>query len=169
MRDTGSTKLEGGSSSFAKASKDKHWDREKALCKACYTTRDMADETPKKVLVVEDEKFLSNLLKVRLEREGFVVLQAYDGEEGMKVLKEQQPALVVLDLVMPKMSGFEFLEQMSMDPQVGRTPVVVASNLGQDSDIEKAKRFGVVDYFVKAQIPIDQLATVLKGIIQSQK
>ena len=129
----------------------------------------MADETAKKVLVVEDEKFLSNLLKVRMEREGFSVLQAYDGEEGMKMLKEQQPSLVVLDLVMPKMSGFEFLERMSMDPQVGRIPVVVASNLGQDSDIEKAKRFGVVDYFVKAQIPIDQLATVLKGIIQAQK
>lgn len=128
----------------------------------------MADATAKKVLIIEDEKFLSNILKLKLEREGFIVLQAYDGEEGLNLIKTDNPALVVLDLVMPKMSGFELLERMSMDPQIAKIPVVVASNLGQESDIEKAKRYGVVDYYVKAQTSIDQLVDIFKHLIDTQ-
>lgn len=129
------------------------------------------DAEPKKkivVLVVEDDKFLSTILKTRLEREGFEVTLAGNGEEGLALIKQQQPSLVVLDLVMPKMSGFEFLEKMSMDPQLHGIPVVVASQLGQDSDVEKAKSYGVIAYFIKAQTPIDQLVENFKQIIQSQ-
>ncbi len=127
----------------------------------------MADAA-KKVLIIEDEKFLSNILKLKLEREGFAVLQAYDGEQGLEMIKSENPTLVVLDLVMPKMSGFELLEKMSMDPQIAKVPVVVASNLGQESDIEKAKRLGVVDYYVKAQTSIDQLVDIFKHLIEAQ-
>lgn len=120
------------------------------------------------ILVVEDDKFLSTILRTRLEREGYKVTLAGDGEEALALIKQEQPALVVLDLVMPKMSGFEFLEKMSMDPQLHGIPVVVASQLGQDTDIEKAKSYGVVAYFVKAQTPIDQLIENFKNIISQQ-
>jgi len=116
----------------------------------------------KKVLVIEDEKFLSNILKLKLEREGFLVRQAFDGEEGMAMMRLENPDLVVLDLVMPKMSGFEVLERVSMDPQLGGIPIVVASNLGQESDMDKAKNFGVRGYFVKAQTSVDDLVTIFK-------
>jgi DNA-binding response OmpR family regulator len=121
----------------------------------------------KKVLVVEDDKFLSNILKIKLERAGFQVIQAFDGEEGLKLLRQEPPSLVVLDLVMPKISGFEFLENMSVDPQLGNIPVVVASNLGQESDISKARNLGVKDYYVKAQTSIDDLVTMFGQIIQA--
>jgi CheY-like chemotaxis protein len=123
----------------------------------------------KKVLVVEDDKFLSNILKIKLERSGFIVLQAFDGEEGLRLMKAESPVLVVLDLVMPKMSGFEFLEKVSLDPQIGNVPIVVASNLGQDSDIAKAKTFGVQGYYVKAQTPIDDLVKMFGDIIAAKK
>ncbi|VVB99721.1 putative methanogenesis regulatory protein FilR2 [uncultured archaeon] len=125
------------------------------------------DGTPKIVLVVEDDKFLSTILKTRLEREGYSVFTAANGEEALAIIRKQSPALVVLDLVMPKMSGFEFLEQMSMDPQLHGIPVVVASQLGQESDIAKAKSMGVVDYFIKAETPIDQLIQNFKNIIEN--
>jgi DNA-binding response OmpR family regulator len=125
------------------------------------------DAVPKKILVIEDDKFLSNILKIKLERAGFKVIQAFDGEQGLSLIKAELPALVVLDLVMPKVSGFEFLERMSMDPQIGKIPVVVASNLGQESDIAKAKAFGVRDYYVKAQTSIDDLVKMFSQIIES--
>lgn len=128
----------------------------------------MADEAPKKViLIVEDEKFLSNILKSKLEREGFSVLQAFDGEEGFAMAGKERPSLIVLDLVMPKVSGFEFLERMSMDPQMKGIPVIVASNLGQDSDIQKAKSLGAADYFVKAQASVDELVKIFKKAIEA--
>src|SRR3989344_7909694 len=103
----------------------------------------------KKILLVEDDQFLSLLLKGRLEKEGFMVVQAFDGEQGLNLAKTEKPDLIVLDLIMPKLSGFEVLETISGDPQLRAIPVVVATNLGQESDIQKIKSLGVVDYFVK--------------------
>ena len=123
------------------------------------------DGPNKIVLVVEDDKFLSTILKTRLEREGYIVRLAGNGEEAIELLRTEQPALVVLDLVMPKMSGFEFLERLSMDPQLHGIPVVIASQLGQESDVAKAKSLGAVEYFVKATTPIDQLIENFKRII----
>lgn len=117
------------------------------------------------ILIVEDDRFLSSILKTRLEKEGFSVLQAFDGEEAVNVLKTQKPGLILLDLIMPKMSGFEFLETIQVDPELNRIPVMVASNLGQDSDIEKAKSFGVANYYVKAQTSIDDLTRMVKDLV----
>ena len=114
------------------------------------------------ILLVEDDKFLSTILTTRLEREGFKVIVAMDGEEGLAKLKEATPSLIVLDLVMPRMSGFEFLEKKAMDPQLGNVPVVIASQLGQESDIEKARALGATNYFIKAQTPIEELVKKLK-------
>jgi CheY-like chemotaxis protein len=122
-------------------------------------------EEKKKIVIVEDDRFLSLVLKGRLEKEGYNVIPAYDGEEGLIAIKKELPALVVLDLVMPKMTGFELLEKLSADPQISRIPVVVASNLGQDSDIQKAKNLGVRDYYVKVQTSVDELVQMFKTIM----
>lgn len=126
-------------------------------------------EDKKKIVIVEDDRFLSLVLKGRLEKEGYNVIPAYDGEEGLAVIKKEMPALIVLDLVMPKMSGFEVLEKMSIDPQISRIPVVVASNLGQDSDIQKAKNLGIRDYYVKVQTSVDDLVKMFKTIVDGGK
>jgi CheY-like chemotaxis protein len=124
-------------------------------------------EEKKKIVIVEDDRFLSLVLKGRLEKEGYNVIPAYDGEEGLVIIKKELPSLVVLDLVMPKMTGFELLERLSTDPQVSRIPVVVASNLGQESDIQKAKNLGVRDYYVKVQTSVDELVRMFKTIMDT--
>lgn len=120
---------------------------------------------PKNILIVEDDPFFSMILKGRLEKEGFTIRQAFDGEQALKMARELTPDLVILDLIIPKLSGFEFLETIFSDPQLNKVPVVVASNLGQDSDIEKAKRLGVLDYYVKVRTSVDDLVKMLTNIV----
>lgn len=121
-----------------------------------------------KVLIVEDDRFLSSIVKNRLERDGFFVAQAFDGEEGLKKLPEVHPDLIILDLIMPKMSGFEFMEALAADPEFNATPVLIASNLGQESDIEKAKNLGAVDYYVKVRTSIDDLDKMIKNVVSKR-
>ncbi len=121
-----------------------------------------------KILIIEDDHFLSSLLKARLEKEGFKVEAAGDGEEGLTLLKQVKPDLVLLDLILPKVSGFEVLESISIDPQL-KAPVIILTNLAQDSDVQKTKNLGAVDYFVKVKISIEEIITKVKEVMSSQK
>ena len=87
---------------------------------------------------------------------------ARDGEEAVNLLKTVKPSLVLLDLILPKMSGFDVLEAINSDPQLHKAPVMIISNLGQESDIERGKELGAVDYFIKAKISIDDLISEVK-------
>ncbi len=120
-----------------------------------------------KILIIEDDHFLSSLMKARLEKEGFSTLQAFDGEEAFNLLKQNKPSLIILDLIMPKMSGFELLENVSVDPQMSQVPVMILSNLGQESDIQKVKRFGATEYFVKVKTSIDDLVIKIKELLKT--
>ena len=117
------------------------------------------------ILIIEDDHFLSSILKSRLEKESFKVLQAFDGNEGLEVLKNKHPELILLDLILPGVSGFEVLETLGADPATSDIPVIVVSNLGQEADIQKAKELGAVDYYVKVRTSIDDLAKVAKNLI----
>lgn len=119
-----------------------------------YNTK-MAEQ--KEILIIEDDKFLSSLLKARFTKETFGVRQAFDGEEALAMLKEKHPDLIVLDLIMPKVSGFEVLEAISIDPNLQGIPVFIVSNLAQDTDVQRARQFGAKEYFVKVRISIDEL------------
>lgn len=118
-----------------------------------------------KVLIAEDDHFLSSLLKARLEKEGFVVKTVFDGGEALNYLKEFQPDLIILDLIMPSVSGFEMLEQTSIDPQYNKIPVIILTNLGQEEDIQKAKQLGAVEYLVKARSSVEDIAAAVKNHI----
>mgnify|MGYP001587399287 FL=1 len=121
-----------------------------------------------KILLVEDDLFLSSLLKTRLEKEKFEVLAAHDGDEALKILRDTKPDLILLDIILPGKSGFEVLEEVKSDPQLRdkmKIPVIIISNLGQESDLERGKELGVVDYFVKARISIDDLVKKVDGYI----
>jgi DNA-binding response OmpR family regulator len=119
----------------------------------------------KKIMIVEDDRFLSSLMKARLEKEGFTVAQAFDGEEAMGMLKQDIPSLIILDLIMPKVTGFEVLQMISITPQLEKVPVVIVSNLAQDSDIEKAQQLGAKEYFVKVRVSIDDLIGKIKTLV----
>ena len=119
----------------------------------------------KKILVVEDDPFLFNLLKIRLEKERLNVILVKDGDEALKKIQETDPDLILLDLILPKKSGFEVLQNISLDPNFKNKPVVIISNLGQTSDVQKAKELGAIEYFVKAKISIDDLILKIKEFI----
>jgi DNA-binding response OmpR family regulator len=125
----------------------------------------MADEA-KKVMLVEDDRFLSSLIKARLEKDGVTVVQSFDGDDAIKRLPEEKPDLVILDLIMPKTNGFDVLKAISMTPGIENTPVVIVSNLAQDSDIEKARELGAKEYFVKVKISIDDLIGKIETLVQ---
>jgi DNA-binding response OmpR family regulator len=116
------------------------------------------------ILIVEDEPFLASILQLKLEKDNFKTFRASDGEEAITMLAEQgiKPDLILLDLILPKKNGFEVLETIKQDPQLEKIPVIIISNLGQPSDIERGKSLGVIDYFVKAKFSIDELVDKVK-------
>ena len=120
---------------------------------------------PTKVLIIEDEHFLSTILANRLKKEGFDVKQAFDGEEAVGFLNAEKPDLIVLDLILPKKSGFEVLENLSKDPQTSKIPVIILSNLGQESDMEKVKSLGASEYYVKVKTSIDNFVEIVKNTL----
>ncbi|MGB9726723.1 MAG: response regulator [Minisyncoccia bacterium] len=119
------------------------------------------------ILLVEDDPFLSSVLQLKLEKENFQLIRAIDGEEALKFLITQglKPDLILLDLILPKKNGFEVLETIRQDPLMEKIPVIIISNLGQPSDIERGKSLGVIDYFVKARLSIDELINKVKSEI----
>lgn len=118
-----------------------------------------------KILIVEDDNFLSTILTNRLKKEGFVIQQAFDGEEALNLLETERPNLIVLDLILPKKSGFDVLETIFADPQLSKIPVVVFSNLGQESDIEKTKALGAVEYHIKVRTSVNDFMGIIKDIV----
>lgn len=124
---------------------------------------------PKKILLAEDDPFLSSLLKNRFQKEGFDVSLAKDGEETIKFLKSIRPDLVLLDIILPKKSGFEVLEEIKADPKLSaeKIPVIIISNLGQPEDVAKGQQLGAIDYFVKAKTSIDELVQKIKEFLNS--
>ena len=119
----------------------------------------------KKVLIVEDEPLLGTLMKQRLESEGVEALLARDGEEAINILRTTRPDLILLDIILPKISGFELLETMQADPSIEKAPVIITSNLGQDSDVQRGQALGAVEYFVKAKVSIEDLVEHVKGVL----
>ncbi len=120
----------------------------------------------KRILLVEDEPLLGNLLKQRLEKEGFEIVLARDGEEALAKLRESKPDLILLDIILPKISGFELLETLQADPQFERAPVIVISNLGQESDVARGQALGAIQYFVKAKVSIEELVEHVKTFLR---
>ncbi len=118
------------------------------------------------VLIVEDEIFLANLLSLRFRKEGFVVAQAFDGVEALKQLERDRPDIVLLDLILPQKNGFEVLESISQNPQLKNIPVIIVSNLGQDSDVARGKSLGAIDYYVKARLSIDELVGKVRTLLE---
>lgn len=119
----------------------------------------------KKVLLVEDDPFLSQLLSTRMQKAGLDVSKAMDGEEAINFLKDNKPDLVLLDLILPKKSGFQVLEEIKADPLVKNSPVIIISNLSQESDVTRGKELGAIEYYVKARTSIDDLVARITNLL----
>ena len=119
-----------------------------------------------KILIVEDDKFLRELMVRKLTAEhSFEVLSAMDGESGLKAMKDQKPDLVLLDLILPGISGFDVLEKMKEDQHLTGMPVIILSNLGQQDDVEKGMKLGAIDYMVKAHFTPNEILVKIKQVL----
>jgi len=119
-----------------------------------------------KILIVEDDRFLRELISRKLINEGYEVIEAVDGEEGLKRIKEEKPALVLLDLILPGMDGFEVLERVKSDPSTAQIPVIILSNLGQREEIERGLKLGAMDYMIKAHFTPGEIVEKIKNILK---
>jgi len=121
------------------------------------------------ILIVEDEDFLIRALKDNLIADGYSVDTAKNGEEGIQKVKEKKPDLVLLDILMPKKDGFFVLEEIKKNPEWKLIPVIVLSNLGEDTTIKKALEMGADDFFVKSQHPIQEVIEKVKDYLEGRK
>lgn len=120
------------------------------------------------VLIVEDEEFLVRAVKDNLLSEGNTVSVAMDGEAVFEEIKKKKPALILLDLLLPKKNGFDVLRDLKANPEWQLIPVIVLSNLGEDSEIKRALDLGASDYFVKSQHPIQEVIEKVQEYLQGK-
>lgn len=137
------------------------------------TSEEKSQEVAKKVigtiLLIEDDPPMVRMYLTKLKTENFEVEVAYDGEEGLKKIKEQKIDLVLLDLMIPKLGGMELLEKVRADEKLKKIPVVILSNLSQEQDIQRAKELGVKDFLIKSNYTPSQVVAIVKSYFQSGK
>jgi CheY-like chemotaxis protein len=119
----------------------------------------------KKILIVEDNQFLRELIGQKLVNEKYTIIEAENGEEALKKIKKEKPDLILLDLILPGIDGFEVLSQIKIDPVLAKIPVIILSNLGQKDDIEKGLKIGANDYLIKAHFTPEGVIGKIKKIL----
>jgi DNA-binding response OmpR family regulator len=118
-----------------------------------------------KILLIEDDKFLRELMSRKLMALDYDVSVAVNGEEGLQKIKDEKPDLVLLDLILPGINGFEVLERAKNDPETVTIPVIILSNLGQGEDIERGLKLGAKDFLVKAHFTPQEIVEKLKNYL----
>ena len=116
----------------------------------------------KKILLAEDDEFLSRALEDKLNKDGFQPVVALDGGKALDILKSEPIDLVLLDLMMPVKNGFDVLSEIKSDEKLSKIPIIVSSNLGQDSDIQKAKDLGADDFLIKVNSNLKDIMVVIE-------
>ena len=122
----------------------------------------------KRVLVVDDERHIVRLVQVNLERQGYEVLTAYDGVECLEKAKAEKPDLIVLDVMMPRMDGFEALQRLKSDPETNHIPVIMLTARAQDRDVLQGYQYGADLYLTKPFSPLE-LISLVKRVFESQE
>ena len=123
---------------------------------------------PKKIMVVDDEPYIARVIKFKLEQEGYTVISANDGITGLSKIKEEKPDLVLLDVMMPGMSGYEVCQKIKGDAELAGIPVVILTAKGQERDREQGFSMGASDYITKPFSP-NRLLELVKSIIGEAK
>jgi len=120
----------------------------------------------KTILIIEDEPTLQKTLSLALQQEGYEIKNALDGEIGLKLAKETKPDLILLDLILPKIDGFEALEVLKNDDATKDIPIIVLTNLESTQEIEKALVMGATTYLVKANYDLKNIIEKVKETIK---
>ena len=121
------------------------------------------------ILIIEDDKFLRELICRKLINEHFKTEEAIDGEEGLKKLQEIKPDLILLDLILPGLDGFEVLGRIKDNPSISSIPVLILSNLGQKDEIEKGLKLGATDFLIKAHFTPEEIIGKIKLVLGQKR
>lgn len=121
-----------------------------------------ATTAKKYILVAEDDRFYSRIYETKLGREGFDVKVVANGDELLTALGQRQPDLIILDMLMAVKDGFDTLKELKANGKWKTIPVIVISNLGQEEDVTQAMQLGAVDYFIKANLSIEEMVERVK-------
>ena len=117
-----------------------------------------------KVLLIEDDPVLQDMYKDKFQRDGFETHVAGDGEEGISLMKQIKPDIVLLDLILPKMTGFSVLDIVNKDPEVNTIPIIVMTNIYADGE-DLVKNHGVKAFILKSNITLEEVVTKVRNII----
>ena len=127
----------------------------------------MPKDSKKTVLIAEDDEVLLRALYLLFHDEEYTIASATDGETALKMTERLKPDLVLLDLIMPKMNGFDYLKNVRSNSVLKNIPILVLSNLGDKDDVDKARGLGADDYFIKSNTDLSTLAEKVKKILKS--
>lgn len=127
---------------------------------------DTAPSTGKKILWAEDDKFLSSILLKKFESSGYTVFKADNGDQALEMIHNNTPDIVVLDILLPGLSGFDILQKIHMEEKFRTIPVIMLSNMSRPSDLEKAKMLGAQKFLVKAAVSLDQIVKEVASLIK---
>lgn len=119
----------------------------------------------KTVLLIEDDEFLAELYATKLNLEGFDVIAAADGKKGLKLALEKRPDVVLLDIILPKMDGFEVLKNLRADAAAKTIPVILLTNLSQKDEVKRGLELGAVDYLIKAHFMPSEVVKKIKTLV----
>ena len=121
------------------------------------------------ILIVEDDDFLSKMYSAKLDLEGFKVLEAANGVQGLKVAQKESPSLILLDLNLPEMDGFEVLEKLKAEENTKNIPVLVLTNYAQKDNIDRCLDLGADDYLIKAHFVPSEVIAKIKNILSTEQ
>jgi len=122
----------------------------------------------KKILIVEDDDFLLQMYSTKLELEGFKVFEAINGLQGLKVAQKEKPDLILLDLNLPELNGFEVLSQLKRDEETSNIRVLILTNYSQKEDIDRCLELGADDYLIKAHFVPSEVIAKIKDILEKE-
>jgi DNA-binding response OmpR family regulator len=123
-------------------------------------------DTPKTIMVVEDDQYMSRALQDKFGRSGFKVVAAQDGQKAVEVVRKEKPDIVLLDIMMPKKNGFEILKEIKQDAELQSVPILMLTNLSEESDRKKTFDLGASDYLVKSNTRINEIVEKVKSHIE---
>ena len=120
------------------------------------------------ILIAEDDTFLQKVYTAALEKAGYTVTCAMDGEEALAKMLEKKPDMLLLDALMPKKDGFQVLEEKRTNPAIASVPVIMLTSLEQEKDMERAATLGVANYFIKTNLDLDELTSIIGGVLPAK-
>lgn len=136
------------------------------MTKATSSAKEQSKKKNPQVLIVEDDTFLSGMYVTKLELEGIDVELASDGQQAINVVQKRRPDVILLDVVMPKMSGFDVLSWLKKTKETKDIPVILLTNLGEKEDVQKGLKLGAVDYLIKAHFLPSEVVEKIKRIVR---